>query len=268
MRTLIAFKLNILQLIVIGIIIGLPKLALSHPETLNVGAFKASVTLPKSFAVFVAHYNSNNNNAIGGVAGTAFFVSPNKAITAFHVLQAASFAKYPGFEKVKVWLVHEGRPAIEVHLSNLSEQKDSDMTVINFGDQKPVFANEIYPLAKNFTLEFHDKNLNVVSDGFVANSTGPELARNGSDLVITKVSHLQRIHADGKLMQAANIRLTATDVNLVNASCFQASYEPIVGLSGGPMVVDGQVVAMNSFADPSRKSTWALQLRPLMSRFL
>lgn len=248
-------KLKILQLTVFCFFSLSPKIGLSQIETIS-----KSSAIPKSFAVFVAHYNSNNKLAVGGVAGTAFFISPNKAITAFHVLQTASFNKHPDFEKVKIWLVHEGRPAIEINLKNLTEQKNADMTIINFGNQKVVAADEIYSLQKQSNSQFDNQNLNVESDGFVANSIGPELFHNGKDLFITRVDQLKRIHAQGQLLQFAEVDLKAGDVNLVKAPCLQASYEPTIGLSGGPMTKDGIVVAMNSFADPSRKSTWALQL--------
>jgi hypothetical protein len=248
-------KSKILQLTVFCLFNLSPKIGLSQIETNS----KSSV-IPKSFAVFVAHYNSHNKLAVGGVAGTAFFISPNKAITAFHVLQTASFNKHPDFEKVKIWLIHEGRSAIEVNLKNLNEQKKSDMTIIDFGNQKVVTADEIYSLQKQSNLQYDNQNLNVESDGFVANSTGPELFHDGSELLITRVGQLKRIHVQGQLLQFAEVDLKARDVNLVKAPCLQASYEPIVGLSGGPMTKDGKVVAMNSFADPSKKSTWALQL--------
>jgi hypothetical protein len=215
----------------------------------------------KSYAVFVARYNINNTEVLGGVAGTAFFISPTKAITAFHVLQNKSFALSSISERVRVWLVHEGRSAIELNQENLQEHKDLDLTVINFNSIKMVGDRDIYPLAKAipayapFML-----TLEVESNGFIEGSTGPVLFRNGPDLFLMAVPNLQRIKTRGHLLRFATFYLTSADVTLKNALCLQVSYVPILGLSGGPVLINGQVVGMNLFSDVSKKSSWALSL--------
>ncbi|MGZ3774403.1 MAG: hypothetical protein ACXVCN_11830 [Bdellovibrio sp.] len=252
-------KAQILFFIVVFLLIHLPILGFSHSEP----AISVSKPLPRSYAVFVAHYNTDNNSAVGGVAGTAFFISPSKAITAFHVLQAASFSKQPNFEKVKIWLVHEDRPAIEINLNNLKEHQEFDLTVIDFGKEKIASQPEVYPLENNLKENTSLNAWTVESDGFIANSTGPEIAKSGNDLVITSVPKLQRIQSYGRIVRSSLVHINASDVKLEHVPCFELSYKPVVGLSGGPMLKDGHVIAMNSFADPSHQSTWAVQLSQL-----
>lgn len=247
-------KSFVLEFVVLTVFSSLPLFGMTQNETKPA----------KSFAVFVARYNAHNDVAVGGVAGTAFFINSKTAITAYHVLKSSSFETSSDFSKVRIWLVHENRPAIEVQKKHLREMKDQDMTVLEFSEAGLVAADEIYSLAPEWKSSWQPslkKNgAEVETEGFVASSTGPVLARQGTELVIVKVPRLERIHSKGQLLQVARVDLVAADVNLKKADGLQVSFQPTVGLSGGPLLIDQQVVGMNSFADPSRISTWALRL--------
>ena len=138
---------------------------------------ESSVAPPaKSFAVFVARYNSQTHEARGGVAGTAFFISSTRAVTAYHVLQASSFKRTSRDEQVRIWLVRENRPAIEVHTSNLAERKSADMTLIDFKQLAVARQDEVYRVSHApFTGFGASKELPFETDGFLANSVGPLL---------------------------------------------------------------------------------------------
>ena len=217
----------------------------------------AAAAAPRSYAVFVAFYNSSNNEARGGVAGTAFFISGTRAITAFHVLQPKSFQGIPGFERVRVWLVHEGEAAIELKPENISCNEERDLTEIQLQGQNQVSQENIFATGKmDISVEA------VETEGFVAGSTGPVLVRDGKDLVISSVPKLERLSMVGKVLAQANINMRATDVNLKNSASLQLSYQPVKGMSGGPVLSNGKVIAMNSFADPRTfQQTWALSLQ-------
>jgi hypothetical protein len=219
----------------------------------------AAETAPKAFAVFVASYNSAGNEVLGGVAGTLFFVTPTRAITAYHVLQAASFKPLPGFRHVRVWLVHENEPAIELKPEYLTSRPDRDLTMVNLPATKAVRADFVYASAARPA-----PAQTVESEGYIANSTGPALAWNGPLLEITAVPRLARLHLTGTLVRHALVNLDATDVKLNASPDMELSYRPVVGMSGGPVLAGGKVVAMNSFADPTtREHTWALTLTDL-----
>lgn len=214
----------------------------------------------KSFAVFVASYNTTNDKAQGGVAGTAFFVSPHKAITAFHVLQDKSFKPAPGYERVKVWLVHENHIALEVTAKQVSYRPDQDTSIIDLGSRVKVAAQFIFATEKLTPV-----TAQVEAEGFMANSIGPVLERRGSDIAIVAVPKLERMRLSGTILKQSEINLRSQDLNLKSAACVQLSYQPIRGFSGGPVTANGKVIGMNSFADPEGSGrTWALQLTSTM----
>lgn len=259
------------------------KLAAAIFATLLSVAASASVPLsapsqaPKTYAVFLATYNPATGETVGGVAGSAFFITPKKAITAFHVLQAKSFDN----PNTQIWLVHENEPAIELAKENLISDSKLDRTTINLiGESAPqrfIFSS---PGSAPAQLS---PGTRVETDGFLANSTGPILEFNGAPNVnvptptsssnviaivkrspalrISSVPHLARLHSEGSILRQARIELASNDVNLKNAPCVQVSYKPVVGLSGGPVFSGDRLIGMNSFADPeARSSTWAIAL--------
>lgn len=239
----------------------------SHPLVLTVlflaswltNSVSAAPEAPfKAFAVFSVSYNTLNDQVQGGVGGSLFFVSPTQALTAYHVLQPASFKPAPGFERVRVWILHESLGPIELKPEYLTYTKDKDLTQVRLPGAYAVPATFVFSTERvNPLLQ------TVETEGYRANTGGPLLERQGLDMGIHSVRKLQRLRFAGKILRQATIELNALDVQLKDSANVQLSYEPIVGLSGGPVVANGHVIAMNSFADPAtRKSSWALELRP------
>lgn len=208
---------------------------------------------PKAYAVFVVTYDGSR--AIGGIAGTAFFISPTRAITASHVLNHQSFIPRPGFLKTRIWLVHEGEPAIELYPDSIKTNEERDQTHIQSRVEVP--AKYVYQPSGSPVAGTH-----VVTEGFIANSSGPTLERINGEIEITSVPSLKRYREEGVLLDLVRVQVRAADVNLDFVPCLQLSYRPIVGFSGGPVIYQGKVVAMNSFAEPQkRNSTFAVQLK-------
>ena len=219
-------------------------------------AVEKTASSNKAYAVFVISYN--DSAAIGGVAGTAFFVSPTKALTAYHVLQAVSFHPLAGYTHSRVWLVHEGEPAIELHETDVTYDQNNDLTAVAI--HQSVKTDYIYSTA------FETKLIDVETEGFRANSSGPRLERVGSEIEITAVPTLERIHLRGSIIQRTRVDLHAIDVTLNRTACVQVSYQPIRGMSGGPLIAGGKVIGVNSFADPGTKDrTWAIAVDPRSS---
>jgi hypothetical protein len=219
-------------------------------------ALAATISTPKSFAVFVTFYNTHDDNVRGGVCGTVFFVSPTQAITAHHVLKAESFKPLPGFDRVKVWLVHEGYRPVEMRPEYIQSNPSTDVTTIQIPTARAVDRSFVYATGGI------EGAKQVETDGFVANTAGPQLTRVGADVVVTAVDHLERLHLSGTVIRTAQVNLKATDLELKGSPEVEFSYQPVVGISGGPVTSNGKVIAMNSFADPATfKHTWGLQLR-------
>jgi hypothetical protein len=135
---------------------------------------------------------------------------------------------------------------------------DKDITTITLPLEKKVAARFVFALAPAGAVASQ-----VETDGFIANTAGPTLARDGQDIDIVKVTKLSRLHLSGNLVRSAVVSLKALDIDLKSSPNVELSYRPVVGISGGPVISNGKVIAMNSFADPgTRQSTWALQLQP------
>lgn len=231
--------------------------ALFVTEAGTAAPMKPQPKLPKSFAVFTASYNTHNDLVRGGVNGTIFFVSPTHAITAHHVLRKESFKPLPGFQRVRVWLVHEGHKPIEMKPEWVQSNPDKDVTLIRLPKNLQVEKRFVYQTARVAAV-----NAPVETDGFVANTTGPILTRQGEDVTILSVPQLTRLHLKGQVVRTANVNLKAADIDLKGSPNVELSYQPVVGISGGPVTSRGKVIAMNSFADPGTfKHTWALQLK-------
>lgn len=206
-----------------------------------------------AYAVFKVSYNETGGEVVGGVAGSAFFVAPNRAVSAHHVLNATSFRPAEGFAKTRVWLVHEGETPIELFAPNVRTDSSKDITLIAFAS--PVSA-------KVFTRAPASLRIGepVASEGFRANSAGPLLFWNGPELEISSVPRLERLRAEGVLLRATAVSVQADDLQVRDARGMQVSYAPVVGMSGGPVLQNGMIVGFNSFANPDRATSWALAL--------
>lgn len=241
-----AFPSILPVLVVVGFLTCVTENVLAQAETKG-----------KAFAVFTVSYNRAGGEVRGGVAGTAFFVEGGKALTAYHVLQPASFKPQAGFEKVRVWLVHEDHSPIELRADEMSYHAERDQTWIRLKGDRAVRPEFVFPMKKRSLAVAAP----VETEGFVAETAGPVLAWRGNDLVITSVPHLTRLHFRGELVQRARVDLEADDVKLKGAPCLKVSYRPVRGISGGPVIAGGEVVGMNSFADPGGfTQTWVADL--------
>lgn len=210
----------------------------------------------RSFGVFTVSYKPGVAQARGGIAGTAFFVSKTRAITAYHVLKRVSFKPAPGFDHAKVWLVHENHAPIELNEKNLHYYPDRDETVIDFDR---VAVEDAFVFQPGGVVAA--AGANVETEGFLANSAGPVLQFAGEDLRITSVPQLHRLHMTGGLTRSVRVNIEAVDLSLKETPCLELDYIPVVGMSGGPVLENGRVIGMNSFADPTtRAHTWAVAL--------
>lgn len=214
-----------------------------------------------AYAVFKVSYSPQNPElgVQGGVAGTAFFVTSKIAFTAYHVINAQLFNPAPGFKKARIWLVHENQPAIEIFRTQIQENPDSDFSKITFQKEVTIPVQHIFETENpKKEIENFNKNL-VISEGYKANSAGPVLAWINGDLEIQAVHKLEKIIQSGLVLQNTRVSLASADVNLKNQKTVQLTTKPIVGTSGGPVIINGRVKAFNSFANPNdRLSTWAI----------
>jgi hypothetical protein len=210
-----------------------------------------------AYAVFKVSYSETGGDVVGGVGGTAFFISSKKAVTAYHVLNSESFKPAPGFSKTRVWLVHENKLAIEILPSQVRFNAKNDITNIEFIKDQAESA-VIFSKKRELSGAFDDK---IESEGFIANTAGPKMEWKDGRIEITAVPTLSRVHLKGSIIRKAVVDLRATDVTLVKTPTYQLTYGPIVGTSGGPVLIHNEIIGINSFADPTnRQSTWAVSI--------
>lgn len=213
----------------------------------------------RSFAVFKASYNETGGNVEGGLAGTAFFISTRKALSAEHVLTPGLFRPNPGFRHVQVWLMNETGGVFEVTESQVRRHSGKDLAEINF--QQDVVADKyVFPLAKKAPALSQPTS----SEGYQAGTADARLEWAGPRLRISQVLAQVQHTRQGQILQMAKVDLNATDVQLSQADCFHVSAPSMVGMSGGPTLADGQVIGVNSFGYPvdamKKDSTWVISL--------
>lgn len=222
-----------------------------------------SFATPSAFAVFRVSYSTSSGDVRGGVAGTAFFTSTQKAQSAYHVLNESSFQPNAGHDQVQVWLVQEGHPAIEVRAQEIKTRADRDLVLIHFSS-KVIASEKVFPVLKDraSSLQINSalSQIRVETEGFRAGSTGPVLYWDGPRLRIDSVPRLEKIRLSGEVLRQGKVTLGSADVNLVEAPAFQTSYPAIVGTSGGPILSQGKVIGFNSFSDPTSRTAWGISV--------
>lgn len=214
--------------------------------------------LPRSFAVFVVASNAEGE-VRGGVAGTAFFTTPHRAVTAYHVLQPKSFQVPVGYSRQRVWLLHENETPIELKESYARFDSKNDLTVVDL--PQAVATEFVYPTGAGVLVGDP-----VATEGFRANTAGPRLSRSGADVDVIDVPHLERVNLVGQFISRARVELRAIDVTLESTPCLQVDFEPVRGISGGPLLAGGRVIGVNSFGDPREaRRTWSITIETLQA---
>lgn len=229
-------------------------------------AARAQAPKIRAFAVFKVSYLSHNpSSAMGGIAGTAFFTEKNRAFSAYHVMRPELFKPNTGYDRVRVWLVHQKHPPIEVVAQNMRYDSRKDLSAIQFADavvpESFVFESAVgQPVARPGEAQ-------LSSQGYVVGETAEvTLISTGTDLRIQKVGQLPAKLHQGVLRRRVKLSLKSLDMRLENIPGLELSYGMYVGMSGGPTLIDGRVVGVNSFGFPAdqayKTQAWAVLLEP------
>jgi hypothetical protein len=216
----------------------------------------------RSFAVFKASYSETGSAVSGGLAGTAFFISRQRALSAEHVLAPNLFRPNPGDKKVQVWLMNESGGVVEIFESQVRRYSGTDLAEIRF-PSNVVAKDFVFSMATSAPVLSQATS----SEGYQAGTADARLQWVGDRLQIAQVLAQVQHRNGGQILRKAKVELNASDVKLVDADCFHVSAPSIVGMSGGPTLADGKVIGVNSFGYPvgamKKDSTWVVSLAAL-----
>lgn len=230
----------------------------------------------KSFALFKASYNSIMDNDVkGGIAGTAFFVTKNIAITAYHVLNDSTLKPNLNHTKTQLWLLNKMGGIIELkkYKYTLKYFPGKDITLIVFN--KPVVKDDyVFQIDfENFNTFTNKNDLqiyseNIKSEGYRADSlVKATLAWSSHNLTVKEIHFLPQESHKGAIELITQISISATDVQLHNIQCLKLSYGSVLGMSGGPTLKNGKIIGVNSFGFPAgeniKTSTFAISAKEI-----
>lgn len=206
-----------------------------------------------AFAILKLSYNSpNDTELVGGLCGTGFFVAPGVAITAHHVLNAATFLPNEGLRHARLWLVSPARGAIPLLPNCVEVHPEIDVTVLRISTFDPL---EIYRIAETDAIVGAD----VRAVGYLGNVMPPASAEWAhSEIVIRRVDLRDVvIQLEGRVRRLLTFDVNASDVKMRGVSGFDLSFPSHVGMSGGPVLAAGgvEVVGVLSFGLPADERT-------------
>jgi Trypsin-like peptidase domain len=230
----------------------------------------AKVAARACFAVLKLSYNeAGAASPAGGVCGTGFFIGPNTAISALHVLNQGTFTPNPGYRRCQVWVVTRRGRIYPLEHRQITLHAEFDTTVIRLDTGEPWPG--LWPCAITAsTLE----GRNVWGLGHIGDAMPKLDAEWRGDSLQIKTADISPVVCDrrGLILKGCTLSVRANDVNLTNVQGFELSFGSRVGMSGGPVVDDdsGEVVGMLSLGlppdAPVRTRTFGISMEEITGR--
>ena len=196
----------------------------------------------ESWAIIKVSYNPHTNQAVGGICGTAFFVSKNTFISAHHCFSNITFIPNQGFSKVKVLLANESGRIIE----NILIDKlvpEFDLTVGRLNSQENI---DILPMESNFKIGDVVYNIGFPKDESLV-KFNLRISKGKLKVDMVRVKAFQQ---SGTIISTPIVTITANDINITGKQVIKLSYTSRRGFSGGPLIFGGKVIGMMSLVIP------------------
>lgn len=170
-------------------------------------------------------------NVEGGICGSFFFVKPDFAVTAQHVLNTNTFKPNSGFINCQVWLIIEPNIIIELKLKDINEHPEIDTTLIKITKDYSVKI-------RKFSSASIEDGHKCYNEGFVGGGMpGLNASWTSSGLQIASCSYNNTIaNGQGHIKSKHQMTINAADIKMTNISGFATSYGGVVGMSGGPLI--------------------------------
>lgn len=203
----------------------------------------------------------------GGICGSFFFVRPNLAVTAQHVLNSNTFNPNPGFKNCQVWLIVEPNIVIELKLVDLIEYREIDTTLIQL-------SNEFSVSIRKTSSSDIESGQECFNEGFISGIM-PYLntSWNSNGLQITSCAFNEIIsNGSGHIKSKQFMTVNAADIQMTSVSGYATSYGGRVGMSGGPLISKNtdEIIGLMSIGLPADKevkdSLFAVSIEEINSR--
>lgn len=226
------------------------------------------IEVSMTFAILKISYNNIGDTTVeGGICGTGFFIKPQKAITANHVLNRNTFTPNVGYKFCDVILISHNGFTYSIKMSQITEYREIDTSVINF-DSVPQNTS-VYSTSIDTDICGQD----VKSYGFIGNQMpiiNANWVNNSFKVNSVNLSTVVK-NESGHVLRYFKISINGNDVKLSNIYGFEVSFKSVVGMSGGPLIdINGKVIAMLSFGLPAdsnvKTQTFAIAICEILSR--
>ena len=190
-----------------------------------------------TFAVIKLSYNKiGESNVEGGICGAGFFIDNKTFVTANHIFNAIKNMPNPGCTNCQYCLISRNGEIIEVINATILEYPGIDTTVIKFHSK---VTEDIVRIDRSLP-KIGDK---ICNQGFISNM--PQInAEWGLKGLIIKSANLNSSISDasGIVRESKKDTVNANDVKILNKTIIVTSYPGNVGMSGGPMFNEKNLV--------------------------
>jgi hypothetical protein len=211
--------------------------------------------------------NIGEETVEGGICGSFFFISSNRAVTAQHVLNTNTFTPNIGFRNCQIWLIVQPEIVIELKLNNVVQHPEIDTTLVKLEKDYPI---QVRKLSSN-TIEVGHECFN---EGFIAGKM-PSLNASwtSTGLQITSCSYNGTIaNGQGLIKEKHMMTVIAQDIKMANIDGLVTSYGGVIGMSGGPLVckLTDEILGLMSLGLPADKevkdSLFAISIEEINKR--
>lgn len=196
---------------------------------------------------FYGFIENGKYNVHYDIGGTFFFITPNTALTANHLI-SKSFFDLNDFVNKQVFFIGENNFIVEVEKEFITDHKNVDLSIIRFPKNLTNNFYEIYKGEPEINQEF-------IAEGFIAGEQPEIVAKNNKlKIILEKVdfNSLTQIKQRGFVKKLYNSTEICDDMALYNVNTIQTSIGGFVGMSGGPLIdlVNKKVLGFMSYGDP------------------
>jgi len=197
---------------------------------------------------FYGFMNDGKYNVHYDIGGSFFFIKPDTALTANHVLNKEFFSNTGDFLNKQSFLVGENNFIAEVNSDLLFEHKNIDLTVIKF-------PNDVSSTFFDVSQDEPTENQEFYSLGFIAGEQPEIHVKNIRYKVILEkvvLNDITKIKQDGYVKKLLSKTLKSADLNLNNVNTIETSFGGYVGMSGGPLIdkATQKIIGILSHGDP------------------